>query len=94
MEVSDSQDTTLKVSNYSKNMGMIYLALVSPKTIDNDLPITDNCSGFGSVAKYIAISTHEASLDVASMANSSTKVFLLEVNGETCRLACSISRCH
>jgi 6-phosphofructokinase 1 len=52
-----------------------------PKTIDNDLPVTDNCPGFGSVAKYIATSTLEASLDVASMANSSTKVFILEVMG-------------
>lgn len=52
-----------------------------PKTIDNDLPVTDTCPGFGSVAKYIATSTYEASLDVASMANSSTKVFLLEVMG-------------
>ena len=52
-----------------------------PKTIDNDLPVTDNCPGFGSVAKYIAVSTYEASLDVMSMANSSTKVFLLEVMG-------------
>ena len=52
-----------------------------PKTIDNDLPVTHNCPGFGSVAKYIAISTYEASLDVASMSNTSTKVFLLEVMG-------------
>ena len=52
-----------------------------PKTIDNDLPITDNCPGFGSVAKYVAVSIMEASLDVESMASSSTKVFVLEVMG-------------
>ena len=52
-----------------------------PKTIDNDLPLTDNCPGFGSVAKYIAVSTREAAMDVASMARTSTKVFILEVMG-------------
>ena len=77
----DSQDTTLKISNYCKEHGYDISCIGLPKTIDNDLPITDNCPGFGSVAKYIAISTYEASLDVASMANSSTKVFLLEVMG-------------
>ena len=77
----DSQDTTLKISKYCKEHGYNITCIGLPKTIDNDLPITDNCPGFGSVAKYIAISTYEASLDVASMANSSTKVFLLEVMG-------------
>ncbi len=77
----DSQDTTLKISNYCKEHGYDVTCIGLPKTIDNDLPVTDNCPGFGSVAKYIAISTYEASLDVASMANSSTKVFLLEVMG-------------
>ena len=77
----DSQDTSLKVSNYCKEHGYNIVCIGLPKTIDNDLPVTDNCPGFGSVAKYIAISTYEASLDVASMANSSTKVFLLEVMG-------------
>ena len=77
----DSQDTTLKISNYCKEHGYNVTCIGLPKTIDNDLPVTDNCPGFGSVAKYIAISTYEASLDVASMANSSTKVFLLEVMG-------------
>ncbi len=52
-----------------------------PKTVDNDLPITDNCPGFGSVAKYIAVSTREASFDVRSMSKTSTKVFVLEVMG-------------
>ena len=77
----DSQDTTLKISNYCKKHGYDLICIGLPKTIDNDLPVTDNCPGFGSVAKYIATSTYEASLDVASMANSSTKVFLLEVMG-------------
>ena len=77
----DSQDTTLKIANYCKANKYDITCIGLPKTIDNDLPITDNCPGFGSVAKYIAISTYEASLDVASMANSSTKVFLLEVMG-------------
>ena len=77
----DSQDTTLKISNFCKKHGYDLVCIGLPKTIDNDLPITDNCPGFGSVAKYIATSTYEASLDVVSMANSSTKVFLLEVMG-------------
>ena len=77
----DSQDTTLKISNYCKANNYDVTCIGLPKTIDNDLPITDNCPGFGSVAKYIATSTLEASLDVASMANSSTKVFILEVMG-------------
>ncbi len=77
----DSQDTTLKIANYCKENNYDINCIGLPKTIDNDLPVTDNCPGFGSVAKYIAISTYEASLDVASMANSSTKVFLLEVMG-------------
>ena len=52
-----------------------------PKTVDNDLPVTDTCPGFGSVAKYVAVSTREAALDVASMARTSTRVFILEVMG-------------
>src|SRR5690606_35015436 len=62
-------------------MGYPIQAIHIPKTVDNDLPITDNCPGFGSVAKYIAVSTLEASLDVASMCETSTKVFILEVMG-------------
>jgi 6-phosphofructokinase 1 len=62
-------------------MGFPIQAIHIPKTVDNDLPVTDNCPGFGSVAKYIAVSTLEASLDVASMAASSTKIFVLEVMG-------------
>ena len=77
----DSADTCLKVSQLSETMGYPIQAVHVPKTVDNDLPITDNCPGFGSVAKYIAVSTREASFDVASMAKTSTKVFVLEVMG-------------
>ncbi len=77
----DSADTCLKVSQLSESMGYPIQAIHVPKTVDNDLPITDNCPGFGSVAKYIAVSTMEASFDVASMAATSTKIFVLEVMG-------------
>jgi len=77
----DSADTCHKISQLSKKMKFPIQAIHVPKTVDNDLPITDNCPGFGSVAKYIAISTREASFDVASMAATSTKVFVLEVMG-------------
>ena len=77
----DSADTCLKVSQLSKKMKYPIQAIHVPKTVDNDLPITDNCPGFGSVAKYIAVSTREASFDVASMAKTSTKIFVLEVMG-------------
>jgi len=77
----DSADTCLKVSQISKSLGYPIQAIHIPKTVDNDLPITDCCPGFGSVAKYIAVSTKEASLDVASMSKTSTKVFILEVMG-------------
>ena len=62
-------------------MGFPIQAIHIQKTIDNDLPLTDNCPGFGSVAKYVAISTREAAMDVASMCATSTKVFILEVMG-------------
>jgi len=78
---NDSMDTALKVSIVSKRMGYPVTCLGIPKTVDNDLPVTDNCPGFGSVAKYVAISTLEAALDVLSMAKTSTKVFVLEVMG-------------
>jgi len=78
---NDSMDTAHKVSQISKKMGFPVTCLGVPKTVDNDLPITDNCPGFGSVAKYVAVSTQEAALDVASMAETSTKVFILEVMG-------------
>jgi len=77
----DSADTCLKVSQLSETLGYPIQAIHIPKTVDNDLPITDNCPGFGSVAKYIAVSTLEATFDVASMAKTSTKVFVLEVMG-------------
>jgi 6-phosphofructokinase 1 len=77
----DSADTCLKVSQLSKATGYPIQAIHVPKTVDNDLPITDNCPGYGSVAKYIAVSTREASFDVASMAKTSTKIFVLEVMG-------------
>ncbi|NNK32818.1 MAG: 6-phosphofructokinase [Xanthomonadales bacterium] len=77
----DSSDTAHKVSQIGKKMGFPVQCIGVPKTIDNDLPVTDNCPGFGSVAKYVAVSIMEASLDVESMASSSTKVFVLEVMG-------------
>jgi len=77
----DSADTCHKVSQLSQTMGFPIQAIHIPKTVDNDLPITDNCPGFGSVAKYIAVSTREASFDVRSMSLTSTKVFVLEVMG-------------
>ncbi|MGX2041806.1 6-phosphofructokinase [Methylocaldum sp. MU1018] len=77
----DSADTCLKVSQLSEKMGYSLCAIHIPKTVDNDLPVTDNCPGFGSVAKYIAVSTREASFDVASMAATSTKIFVIEVMG-------------
>jgi len=77
----DSADTCLKVSQLSETMGYPIQAIHVPKTVDNDLPFTDNCPGFGSVAKYVAVSTKEAAMDVASMCETSTKVFILEVMG-------------
>ncbi len=77
----DSQDTAYKIAQMSKRMNYPMRCIGIPKTIDNDLPFTDNCPGFGSVAKYIALSTLEAGLDIASMAATSTKVFILEVMG-------------
>jgi 6-phosphofructokinase len=78
---NDSMDTALKVSQIGTALGYPVTCVGVPKTVDNDLPHTDCCPGFGSVAKYIAVSTREASLDVASMARTSTKVFVLEVMG-------------
>ncbi|MBM2830754.1 MAG: 6-phosphofructokinase, partial [Gammaproteobacteria bacterium] len=77
----DSADTCLKVSQLSETMGFPIQAIHVPKTVDNDLPFTDQCPGFGSVAKYIAVSIKEAALDVMSMSRTSTKVFILEVMG-------------
>ncbi|MEK6806323.1 MAG: 6-phosphofructokinase [Pseudomonadota bacterium] len=77
----DSADTCLKVSQISEKMGYPIQAIHVPKTMDNDLPLTDTCPGFGSVAKYTAVSIREAGFDLASMAKTSTKVFILEVMG-------------
>lgn len=77
----DSQDTAYKVSQIADKMGYPITCIGVPKTVDNDLPFTDCCPGFGSVAKYVATSTLEASLDIRSMAETSTKVFILEVMG-------------
>ncbi len=78
---NDSMDTALKVSQIGEALGYPITCVGIPKTVDNDLPLTDCCPGFGSVAKYIAVSTREAAMDVASMARTSTKVFVLEVMG-------------
>jgi 6-phosphofructokinase 1 len=78
---NDSADTCLKVAQIARKLGYPLTAVHVPKTVDNDLPITDNCPGFGSVAKYVATSMREAAFDVASMAKTSTKVFVLEVMG-------------
>lgn len=77
----DSMDTAHKVSQIGKSLGYPVTCIGVPKTVDNDLPVTDTCPGFGSVAKYVAVSTKEAALDVLSMAKTSTKVFILEVMG-------------
>jgi ATP-dependent phosphofructokinase / diphosphate-dependent phosphofructokinase len=78
---NDSADTCLKVSQLSGKMGYPLLAVHVPKTVDNDLAVTDCCPGFGSVAKYVATSMREAAFDVAAMAKTSTRVFVLEVMG-------------
>jgi ATP-dependent phosphofructokinase / diphosphate-dependent phosphofructokinase len=77
----DSQDTAHKISQLGDKMGYPITCIGIPKTVDNDLPFTDNCPGFGSVAKYVAVSIKEAGFDVASMAATSTKVFIMEVMG-------------
>src|SRR5438045_2689135 len=78
---NDSADTCLKVAQISQSLGYPLIAVHVPKTVDNDLAVTDNCPGFGSVAKYVATSMREAAFDVASMAKPSTKVFVLGVMG-------------
>ncbi|HZW51119.1 MAG TPA: 6-phosphofructokinase [Rudaea sp.] len=78
---NDSADTSLKIAQIAQTLGYPLNVIGVPKTVDNDLPVTDSCPGFGSVAKYTAVSVLEASLDVASMHESSTKVFVMEVMG-------------
>ncbi len=78
---NDSMDTAHKVSQIGEALGYPIICVGIPKTVDNDLPITDNCPGFGSVAKYIAVSTMEGAYDVSSMSETSTKVFVMEVMG-------------
>ncbi|MGH8258035.1 MAG: 6-phosphofructokinase, partial [Steroidobacteraceae bacterium] len=77
----DSMDTALKISQIGAALSYPITCVGVPKTVDNDLPLTDCSPGFGSVAKYVAIATLEGALDVASMARTSTKVFVLEVMG-------------
>ena len=77
----DSQDTAHKVSHIGERLGYPVVCIGVPKTVDNDLPCTDTCPGFGSVAKYVAVSVREAALDVASMCATSTRIFILEVMG-------------
>jgi len=77
----DSQDTAHKVAQFGRQSGYDLTCIGVPKTVDNDLPFTDCCPGFGSVAKYVAVSTREAAMDVASMCETSTKIFVLEVMG-------------
>ena len=78
---NDSHDTVHKIAQFAEQEGVELQCVGIPKTIDNDLPVTDFCPGFGSVAKYVAISTQEAALDVKSMCDTSTQVFILEVMG-------------
>ena len=78
---NDSADTALKISQISNHLNYPLQCIAIPKTVDNDLAVTDCCPGFGSVAKYVVTSTIEAALDVESMHESSTKVFILEVMG-------------
>lgn len=78
---NDSADTSAKVSRIAKEFGYPLICVGVPKTVDNDLAVTDTCPGFGSAAKYTAVSVLEASLDVAAMAETSTKVFVYEVMG-------------
>ncbi len=78
---NDSADTALKIAQIGTELGYPIKVIGVPKTVDNDLAVTDNCPGFGSVAKYTAVSVAEASLDVESMCETSTKVFIIEVMG-------------
>ena len=93
----DSQDTANKVATLGERLGHPLRCIGIPKTVDNDLPHTDTCPGFGSVAKYVAVSVREAALDVASMCETSTKVFILEVMGRHAgwiAAACGLAKRH
>ncbi|KGM54472.1 6-phosphofructokinase [Lysobacter arseniciresistens ZS79] len=78
---NDSADTALKVSRLAREFDYPLACVGVPKTVDNDLAVTDCCPGFGSAAKYTAVSVREAALDVAAMADTSTKVFVYEAMG-------------
>jgi 6-phosphofructokinase 1 len=78
---NDSADTSNKISQFAAQQGYPLACIGVPKTVDNDLAITDTCPGFGSVAKYVSTSIREAGFDVASMCRTSTRVFVLEVMG-------------
>ncbi|MDE2406506.1 MAG: 6-phosphofructokinase [Xanthomonadaceae bacterium] len=78
---NDSADTALKVSQLAAEFGYPLTCVGVPKTVDNDLAVTDCCPGFGSAAKYTAVSVRECALDVAAMAETSTKVFVYEAMG-------------
>jgi 6-phosphofructokinase 1 len=94
---NDSADTALKIAQLSKALGYPLHCIGIPKTVDNDLEVTDNCPGFGSVAKYVATSMLETGYDVASMARTSTKVFVLEVMGRNAgwiTAACGLAAQH
>ena len=78
---NDSADTAWKISQVGEKLGYPLVCVGIPKTVDNDLAVTDNCPGFGSVAKYVATSIREAGFDVASMAKTSTRIFVMEVMG-------------
>ena len=94
---NDSADTAWKVSQIAEKLGYPLHCIGIPKTVDNDLVGTDNCPGFGSVAKYVATSMRETGYDVASMARTSTKVFVLEVMGRNAgwiTAACGLAAEH
>lgn len=76
-----SAGTCMHVAAAAKAAGYPLSVIHIPKTVDNDIAQTDFSPGFGSVAKYTAVSVYEAALDVASMASTSTRVFVMEVMG-------------
>ncbi len=78
---NDSADTALKISQLAQQSGYQLTCVAVPKTVDNDLAMTDCCPGFGSAARFTAVSVLEAAIDVEAMAETSTKVFVYEVMG-------------